>query len=215
MTTIINRRVALALAMTAFAPPAFSQEAPNKAKAMLDAASPLGDRILGNADAPVTLIEYASATCPHCAEFHMTLLPQIKTEYIDTGKVKFIFREFPLDQMALGVFMLTRCLPEEKFFATTDLLFRRQQTWTKAENPGVEITKIMNLAGMDKPTFEACLKKVDMAKAMNEFAKKSAADFNIKGTPALFVNGEYVDGHKDMTDVKKALDAAIAAASQK
>lgn len=145
----------------------------------------------------------------------MTVLPQIKSEYIDTGKVKFIFREFPLDGMALGVFMLTRCLPEDKFFATTDLFFRRQQTWAKAANPSVEITKITSMAGMDKATFEKCIKNEDMAKTMNAFARKSAADFGIKGTPALFVNGEYIDGHKEMADVKNALDAAIAAASQK
>lgn len=215
MTTRISRRSALALAAFSIISPTLAEEAKDKGKAMLDAASPLGDRVLGKADAPVTLIEYASATCPHCAEFHMTVLPQIKSEYVDTGKVKFIFREFPLDQLALGAFMLTRCLPEDKFFATTDLLFRRQQTWVKAENPGLEITKIMTMAGMDKPTFEACLKNADMAKSMNEYAKKSAADFNIKGTPALFVNGEYIDGHKEMADVKNALDAAIAAATNK
>ena len=213
--TSINRRILLAMLGTTFISPTLAQETKDKGKAMLAAASPLGDRILGKADAPVTLIEYASATCPHCAEFHMTVLPQIKSEYIDTGKVKFIFREFPLDGMALGVFMLTRCLPDDKFFAATDLFFRRQQTWAKAENPSVEITKITSMAGMDKATFEKCIKNEDMAKDINAFAKKSAADFNIKGTPALFVNGEYIDGHKEMADVKNALDAAIAAASKK
>lgn len=207
----ITRRVLIASGFALLASSAVAEQPTDKGKAMLEAASPLGDRMLGKADAPVVLIEYASATCPHCAEFHTTLLPQIKSEYIDTGKVKFIFREFPLDNMALAVFMLTRCLPEEKYFATTDLLFRRQQTWAKADNPGIEITKIMSMAGMDKATFEACLKKTEMAKAMNEYAKKSAQDFGIKGTPALFVNGEFIDGHKDMADVKKALDTAIAA----
>lgn len=211
--TRINRRILMSLGAIASFNPALAEEVKDRGKAMLEAASPLGDRVLGKADAPVVLIEYASATCPHCAEFHKTVLPQIKSEYIDTGKVRFVFREFPLDNMALAVFMLTRCLPEEKYFATTDLLFRRQQIWAKAENPGIEITKIMNMAGMDKAIFEACLKKEDMAKIMNGYAKKSAADFGIKGTPALFVNGEFIDGHKDMTEVEKALDAAIAANS--
>lgn len=215
MTTRISRRSALALAAYSIISPTLAEEAKDKGKAMLDAASPLGDRVLGKADAPVTLIEYASATCPHCAEFHETLLPQIKSEYVDTGKVKFIFREFPLDNNALAVFMLVRCLPEDKFFATTDIIFKRQQLWAKAPNPGVEVTKIMTEMGMDKATFEACLKKEDLAKTLVEYSKKSAKDFDIKGTPALFVNGEYVDGHKDMTDVKKALDSAIAAATKK
>lgn len=213
--TRINRRNALAMAALAIVSPALAEETKDKGKAMLEAASPLGDRSLGKVDAPVVLIEYASATCPHCAEFHEKLLPVIKAEYIDTGKVRFIFREFPLDNNALAVFMLVRCLPEDKFFATTDLVFRRQQLWAKAPNPGVEMTKIMNMAGMDKATFEACLKKEDLAKTLVDYSKKSAADFGIKGTPALFVNGEYVDGHKDMADVKKALDAAIAASVTK
>jgi protein-disulfide isomerase len=201
---------ALSLAVTLTAP--VQAETPaDKGKAMLEAASPLGDRVLGDPKAPVTLIEYASATCPHCAEVHKTLLPQIKKEYVDTGKVKFIFREFPLDQNALAVFMLVRCLPEEKFFPVTDIIFERQQSWAKAPNPAVEVEKIMAEAGMNKAAFGACLKNNETAKKMVEYSQKSAKDFGIKGTPALFVNGQFVDGHKDMTDVKKALDEAIAA----
>jgi protein-disulfide isomerase len=212
MNPLVNRRGLLTLALMAFGGPIMAQTTADKGKAMLGAASPLGDRVLGKADAPVTLIEYASATCPHCAEFHVDLLPQIKAQYIDTGKVKFIFREFPLDNMALAIFMLTRCLPEDKFFATTELFFRRQQLWAKAKDPSLEVSKIMAMAGMDKATFEACLKNVEVAKSMHEYARKSATDFGIKGTPALFVNGAYVDGHKTMDEVKAALDAAIAAA---
>lgn len=212
--TRLNRRYLLAIAGAILVSPASAEEVKDQGKAMLDAASPLGDRILGRADAPVTLIEYASATCPHCAEFHANLLPQIKTEYIDTGKVKFVFREFPLDQTALAVFMLTRCLPEDKFFETTDLVFRRQQTWAKAKDPAAEVAAIMAMAGMDKNAFDACLKKADLAQTIVDYAKKSGADFGIKGTPALFINGKFIDGHKEMADVKMALDAAIAAAIQ-
>jgi protein-disulfide isomerase len=141
MMTHINRRSALALAAIAIVNPALAEEKKDKGKAMLEAASPLGDRVLGKADAPVVLIEYASATCPHCAEFHETLLPQIKAEYVDSGKVKFIFREFPLDNNALAVFMLVRCLPEEKFFATTDIIFKRQQLWAKRQIPALKLQK--------------------------------------------------------------------------
>ena len=189
MGILINRRLFLAAVASAWSQLGFAEGTADKGKLILEAASPLGDRILGDANAPVTLIEYASATCPHCAEFHLTLLPQIKSEYIDNGKIKFVFREFPLDQLGLGVFMLTRCLPEDKFFATLDLFYRRQQIWAKAENPSVEITKIITMAGMSKQDFEACLKKKDLAKAIVDYSQKSAKDFNIKGTPALFVNG--------------------------
>jgi protein-disulfide isomerase len=192
-----------------FAPWAQAQDATDAASKMLAAASPLGDRALGRADAPVVMVEYASATCPHCAEFHEKVLPLIKTEYIDTGKVRFIFREFPLDNLAMGAFMLARCVPDGKYFATIDTMFRRQQTWSKTGNPADELFRIMQLSGMDKPAFEACLKREDLSKAIFESSKKAAKDFGIKGTPAIFVNGQMIDGHKEMTEVKAAIDAAI------
>jgi protein-disulfide isomerase len=189
--------------------PANSQETGDLAKRLLDAASPLGDRSLGMADAPVVMIEYASATCPHCAEFHERLLPQIKTEYIDTGKARFIFREFPLDQLALGAFMLARCVPEDKYFATLDLMFRRQATWAKSKNPADGLFKITQMAGMDRAGFEACVKREDMAKAIVESSKLAREEFGVKGTPAIFVNGQLIDGHKELAEVKAALDKAI------
>ena len=188
---------------------AFSQDFGEAGKKLLAAASPLGDRSLGKADAPVVMIEYASATCPHCAEFHEKLLPQIKTEYIDTGKVRFIFREFPLDQLALGAFMLARCVPEDKYFATIDLMFKRQRIWAQAKRPADELFKITQMAGMDQAGFEVCVQRKDLAKAIVETSKKAAKDFAIKGTPAIFVNGQFVDAHEDMSAVKAALDKAI------
>lgn len=190
------------------APWAQAQNASDAAGKILAAASPLGDRILGRADAPVVMVEYASATCPHCAEFHEKVLPLIKAEYIDTGKVRFIFREFPLDQVALAAFMLARCVPEDKYFATIDLMFRRQGIWTKGDKPA-ELLKVTQMAGMDKAGFDACLKRDDLAKAIVESSKNAAKDFGIKGTPAIFVNGQMIDGHKEMTEVKAAIDAAI------
>lgn len=192
-----------------FAAWAQAQDATVAASKMLAAASPLGDRVLGQAEAPVVMVEYASATCPHCAEFHEKVLPLIKTEYIDTGKVRFIFREFPLDKLAMGAFMLARCVPDDKYFPTIDMMFRRQQTWSKTGNPADELFRIMQFSGMDKQAFEACLKRVDLSKAIFESSKEAAKDFGIKGTPAIFVNGQMIDGHKEMTEVKAAIHAAI------
>jgi protein-disulfide isomerase len=197
------------LVVNPFAPWAQAQDLTDAASKMLAAASPLGDRVLGQADAAVVMVEYASATCPHCAEFHEKVLPLIKTEYIDTGKVRFIFREFPLDDLAMGAFMLARCLPDDKYFPTIDMMFRRQETWMKSANPADELFKIMQLSGMDQPAFEACLKRRDLSNAIFESSKKASEDFEIKGTPAIFVNGQMIDGHKEMTEVKAAIDAAI------
>ena len=192
----------------ASAPPALAQDTNDAAGKMLAAASPLGDRVLGEADAPVVMVEYASATCPHCAEFHAKVLPLFKAEYIDTGKLRFIFREFPLDQAALGAFMLARCVPEDKYFATLDLMFRWQANWMKGDK-AAELLKVTQMAGMDKAGFDACLKRADVAKAIIESSRQAAKDFGIRGTPAIFVNGRMIDGHKEMADVKAAIDAAI------
>ena len=168
---------------------------------------------MGNPAASVTMIEYASATCPHCAAFHVNILPSVKKEYIDTGKVKFIFREFPLDSLALGVSMLTRCLPEAKFFDVTEEFFRTQETWARAQNPEAEITKITTKAGMDKSTFDACISNQEMAKSMVEYSRKSGKDFAIKGTPAVFLNGVAMDDVRELAKVRSAIDAALSGSS--
>ena len=191
-----------------FAPWAQAQDAGDAAGKMQAAASPLGDRIMGQSGAPVVMVEYASATCPHCAEFHANVLPLIKAEYIDSGKVRFIFREFPLDQVALGAFMLARCVPQDKYFATIDLMFRRQGTWMKGDK-AAELFKVTQIAGMDKAGFDACLARGEIAKAMVEFARQASKDFGIKGTPAIFVNGQMIEGHKEMPEMKAAIDAAL------
>lgn len=192
----------------ALAPAAQAQEPDDAGAKLRAAASPLGDRVLGQADAPAVMVEYASATCPHCAEFHTNVLPLIKAEYIDSGKLRFIFREFPLDRAALAASMLARCVPDDKYFATIDLIFRRQSIWMKADR-AAELLKITQMAGMDKAGFDACLARPELAKAIIESSRQAARDFAIKGTPAIFVNGEMIDGHKEMADVKAAIDAAI------
>lgn len=175
---------------------------------LLAAVPPHGERSMGAADAPVVMIEYASATCPHCAEFHTDVLPDIKKTYIDTGKVRLIFREFPLDERAMAVFMLTRCVPEDKYFATVDMVFRRQKSWT-GSNPKAPLLKIMQMAGMTESQFDECLKRQDLAKAIFETRKTAVEQFGVKGTPTFFVNGKLVDGHKDAAEVSAAIDEAL------
>ncbi len=180
------------------------------AQKLLAAAPSLGEQSLGKADAPVVLVEYASATCPHCAEFHEKVLPQLKADYIETGKVRFIFREYPLDKLAMGAFMLARCVPADKYFPTIDMMFRRQQTWRTSSNPADELFRITQLSGMDKAGFEACLKRRDIVDGIAETAKKAREEFGVKGTPAIFINGKLVDGHKEFAELKIIIDAALA-----
>ena len=117
----------------------------------------LSERVLGKADAPVTVIEYASMTCPHCAAFHAGPYPAIKKEYVETGKVKFVFRDFPLDRLALAAAMMARCAPKERYFPVVDIIFGTQQNWAKVADPAAALSQIGLLAGISKETYQACV----------------------------------------------------------
>jgi protein-disulfide isomerase len=117
---------------------------------------PLGDKSLGNEKAPVTVIEYASMTCSHCANFHATVYPVMKSKYIDTGKVRFIFREFPLDAIATAAFMLARCAPGDKYFPMIDVLFEQQKNWAFTKENAKGLLAIAKQAGFTEKSFEAC-----------------------------------------------------------
>ena len=173
----------------------------------LSEAPKIGEMVLGKPDAPVTIIEYASATCPHCAHFHEGTFKQIKSEFIDTGKVKFIFREFPFDDLALAAFMLARCAPEGKYFPMIDVLFERQQTWTK-NNPRGELFKIAQLAGFTEESFNACLTNEDIAKGILAIMEKARSSYGVDSTPSFFINGQKLRGNQDFGAFKKMIEEA-------
>jgi len=166
------------------------------------------DRILGKADAPVTVVEYFSLGCPHCKTFHETGLPKLKAEYIDTGKVRFVFRDFPLDGVALAAAQLTRCVPNEAYFAMTDALFAQQSIW-HAENGVPQIAEIAKGAGMDQAAFDACLGDAAKRTAIVESRKEAAEKFKVEATPTMFVNGRKLDSAGDYEALKAAIDAAL------
>jgi protein-disulfide isomerase len=167
----------------------------------------LGDKILGKSDAPVTIVEYASATCPHCAAFHKDVFPQLKSEFIDTGKVKFIFREFPFDDLALAAFMLARCAPPEKYFPMLDILFEQQQVWASKE-ARVELGKIAQLAGIGSDGFDKCLKNEDLAKGIMAIRDKAANTYGVEATPTFFVNGKQIRGEHSIDQFRKLISEA-------
>jgi protein-disulfide isomerase len=121
---------------------------------------------MGSLEAPVVMIEYASASCPHCAEFHNTIWPLIRKKYVDTEKVRFVFREFPLDNLAFGAFILARCAPEDKYFPTIELLFKHQDLWMSS-TARKELFGIMQLIGMDKAEFDQCLNRDDLGRELS------------------------------------------------
>ena len=173
-------------------------------------ASPLGDREIGSAEAKVVIVEYASTTCPHCAKFHAESFPAVKKDYIDTGKVRFIFREFPLNDVDLAAVMLARCAPEDKYFPLIDVLFEQQATWTKG-NPREELFKIAQFAGFTQQSFDTCLKNEQVAKGILEARERAANEFGVESTPTFFINGEVVRGGESLEEFRKLIDAALAA----
>jgi protein-disulfide isomerase len=174
--------------------------------------SGIPDMITGNPDSKVEIIEYASFTCPHCATFHQTTFKQLKSEYIDTGKIRFVYREVFFDRFGLWASLIARCGGEAKFFGIADLIYADQSQWTRASDPAAiveELRKIGRLAGLDNEAIEACLQDGDRAQAMVAWYQKNAEADDIDSTPSFIINGKK---HSNMSfaDMKKIIDDALA-----
>jgi protein-disulfide isomerase len=172
----------------------------------LHAPSAIGEMALGSETAKVTIVEYASASCPHCASFHKDVFEQLKKEYIDTGKVRFIFREFPHNNPGLAAFMIVRCAPKEKYFPLMDVIFRTQEDWFQSPQEG--LFKIAQQAGFTKQSFDECLKNESVAKGILDVRSK-AETFGVEGIPAFFINGERYDGDNTFEAFKQKLDPLL------
>ena len=176
------------------------------------------DMVLGAADAPVTIIEYASVTCPGCAAFHERIFPEIKEKFIDTGKVKFVFREFPTPpvEFALIGSVLARCAAEKTgsdgYFVVLNGLFQNQRAWIGGEDPKAELLKIAGQAGMDEPTFDACLKQQKYVDMINETVRAGSETFGVNSTPSFVIDGEKVS-IRSAEDFETKLNELYAAAS--
>ena len=174
-----------------------------------DSIEALSEKVLGNENAPITLIEYASLTCHHCATFHNEVFPKIKSDYIDTGKLKFIYRDFPLDHYALMASMIARCAGNKKFFTFLKVLFKEQPKWTAAKDPFIALGHIARIGGIGKEEFKSCVGN----KAIEDGILKSRIDadkeFKIKSTPTLIINGEKYDGARTFKKLKKYIDKLL------
>jgi protein-disulfide isomerase len=166
--------------------------------------SPLGDIVLGSPDAPVTIIEYASMTCPHCAQFQAKTFPKLKERYIDTGKVRYIFREFPLDPLAAGAFMLARCADKDKYLSIIDLFFGTQRDWV-VPNPLQPLFNIAKQAGYNEETFNACLKNQQILDGIQNVRDHAAKVLNVESTPTFFINGKRVIGDVSIEEMEKEI----------
>ncbi len=178
-----------------------------------DVAKPvsLPDMALGPANATVTITEYASMTCPHCAAFNAEVFPKIKAEYIDTGKVRYIFREFPLDIKAAAGSMLSRCIAKDdaaKYFAVTDLLFRSQNDWV-VKNTTETLTRIGKQAGLSQQEVEACLKDQKLLDKIAADQKYASEVLKVDSTPTFFINGEKIKGETTIEEFEKRINPLL------
>jgi protein-disulfide isomerase len=170
-------------------------------------AGPLGEKAQGKADAPVTIIEYASMTCPHCAHFAVNVYPVLKSRYIDTGQVRYILREFPLDPLATAGFMLARCAGDDKYFTVVDLLFRKQQDWV-VQRPLAPLLGIAEQEGFSKESFDACLANQQVLDGIEWVRQRAATRFGVDSTPTFFINGEIHRGDMTLAELEQALRSA-------
>ncbi|MDE4173778.1 DsbA family protein [Phaeobacter sp. PT47_59] len=173
--------------------------------------STIVEMVQGAEDAPVTLIEYASYTCPHCANFHSGPYKQLKADYIDTGKVKFIYREVYFDRYGLWASMIARCAGPEKFFGMTDLIFEQQSDWARAGGATEIIDalrKIGLLAGLEKDQLEACLQDGTKAQTLVTWYQENAEEHDVTATPSFVLNGKKVE-NQSYVDFKALIDAEL------
>ena len=208
MTMMLTRRSLLlagaaAISLAAMAPSALADVD------MTELLKPpaLGDMALGaDEGAKVVLVEYASATCPHCAAFHKDVWPKLKADYIDTKKIRFIFREFPLNDPALAAFMIARAAPKESYFPLIDVYFDTLETW--AQDPATGLLNIAKQAGFTQEKFDQTLKDEKLAKGIMDI-RDGGVKFGVKGTPSFFLNGKNLEGEQTYDNLKAEIDKLL------
>ena len=169
----------------------------------------LEELTLGDPNAPITIIEYASMTCSHCAEFHNKTYPDLKKNHIDTGEVKFIFREFPLDKLAMATSMLARCVDNEISMAFIEILFKNRDRWI-SENALNELKNFSKQAGLDSNEFDACLNNQQLLDDLIAGKEKAIEDYKINSTPSFIINGEVVSGNKPYSFFESKIEQILA-----
>jgi protein-disulfide isomerase len=214
---LMTRRAVLmataGLAAAAMLPglPAFAQRKGAPARAEVPVSElmepgPLPELSQGKADAPVTIVEYASLTCGHCAAFHNTVFPKIKEKYIDSGQVRFIMREFPLDNLAAAAAMLTRCAGGEKTYPLIEVLFKQQEQWAFVRgNPVPELFKVAKQAGFTQESFDKCLTDQKLLEQVTSIRSKASDKFGVNSTPTFFINGKRLQEAPTVESFEKAL----------
>jgi len=217
MPATLNRRHVISLAGAAAAGLVLAGNASAQSRsveATIDAAKvaepgKLKDMVYGKADAPVTIVEYASLTCSHCADFAINTFPTIKEKYIDTGKAKLIFREFPFDPRATAAFMLARCAPEDRYFPMVEVFFKQQQQWAGAADGEAALLQIAKLAGFTQESFKACLTNQQVLDDVRATMERGSTEFGVNATPTFFINGQKYAGALSVDEMSAIIDKLL------
>jgi protein-disulfide isomerase len=170
---------------------------------------PLKDIFIGKDDAKVTIIEYASMTCPHCAHFHEETLPVIKEKYLDTGKARLVLREFPFDPRAAAAFMLARCAGDDKYYAMVSTLFQQQANWSQAQDAKAALLQLSKLAGFSQESFDKCLTDQNLLNQVNEVRERGAKEFGVESTPTFLINGKKYAGALTVERMSALIDSLL------
>jgi protein-disulfide isomerase len=168
------------------------------------------DRVLGNPNAPITIVEYASLTCPHCAHFANDVLPELKKKWIDTGKAKLVLRDFPLDEPALRAAMIARCAPPDRYYAYVETFFAAQDKWVMARDYREALARLVKLGGMSKDEFDNCLKNTALENKIVEGRLVASKEFDVNSTPTFFINGTKFTGAPTVEEFDKVLSGLSA-----
>jgi protein-disulfide isomerase len=167
------------------------------------------EQILGDPQAPVTIIEYASLTCPHCAQFHTEVLPELKERYIAPGKVRVIYRDFPLDQKALSAAALAHCAGPDRYFSFLDVLFQTQASWAQADDHIAALKRLGKLGGLSEEQMDACLADEELADGILRTRLEGQNQHQIGSTPTLVIDGKTYAGSRDIEELETLIDPLI------
>jgi len=186
--------------------------APTSARAaMASVQDALSEMSIGSPDAPVTLHEYSSLTCGHCANFHTKTLPDIKKNYVDTGKVRIVFHDFPLDNLAFAAAMIARCAGPKRHFELFDRLYHSQDNWARSEKPRAALVAIARFSGLSVEDVDQCLNSDELAKGIQSTSQNAQDLYSISSTPTFILNGKKIQGALTYDDFKDELDKALSA----
>ncbi len=167
------------------------------------------DMVLGDPEAPIKIVEYASLTCPHCASFHNDILPRLKADYIDTGKARLVYRDFPLDRVALQAAAIARCAGDDRFFGFIEVLYGTQESWARSSRPIDALAAVVRVGGLKRQAIDACLADKALVDGILAVRLRGSKKFGVRSTPTFIINGEKVVGALTYERLKDVLDRMV------